>query len=221
MKTINEIYAYGDSFTAGDGVDPTDAWPAKLGKLLDKPVFNKGVPGGSNKLSIINLLNDFANIKNPEHTLVLFSWTGISRTTVYLEEKKKWENILLGHEPYELALKEKKQLWYEKFYTDYEGLMEYYSQQIFVSSFLKSNNVPHAFINSFLEDYIVKDQFNEQYKNIVELLPTKSFVLGYNDSIYQKYCVGLNMACSDGYHPSADAHTLIASKIKSFVDATP
>ena len=213
---IDKIYAYGDSFTAGDGVAPIDAWPARLGKSMKIPVVNKGIPGGSNKLSIINLLNDFADIENPERTLVVFSWTGISRTAIYFPEKKKWENILLGHEPYEPYLKKMKDAWYEHVYNDYEGLMEYYMQQIFVSSFLEARNIQYAFINSFLEDYVDTEPFETQYKNIVKLLPTKKFVLGHTSSIYETYCVNKNMKCSDGYHPSEKAHAAIAKKIKLF-----
>ncbi len=215
-KMIDKIYAYGDSFTAGDGVASKDAWPAKLSKLLKIPAANKGIPGGSNKLSVINLLNDFADIENPESTLVVFSWTGISRTAVYFPEKKQWENILLGHDPYEEYLKNKKDMWYEHIYNDYDGLMEYYMQQIFVASFLESRNVKYAFINSFLESYLDKTPFEEQYKNLVKLLPIDKFVLGYDKSIYDIYCVGKGMKCSDDYHPSEKAHAAIAKKIKLF-----
>lgn len=214
---IDKIYAYGDSFTAGDGVASKDAWPAKLADLMKTPVVNRGIPGGSNKLSIINLLNDFADIENPERALVVFSWTGISRTAVYYPEKKQWENILLGHEPYEPYLKKMKDAWYEHVYNDYEGLMEYYMQQVFVASFLESRNVQYAFINSFLENYIDKEPFENQYKNMVKLLPTKKFVLGHDKSIYEVYCVGKGMKCSDGYHPSEEAHAELAKKIKLFL----
>jgi len=214
---IDKIYAYGDSFTAGDGVASKDAWPAKLGDLMKTPVINKGIPGGSNKLSIINLLNDFADIENPERTLVVFSWTGISRTAVYFPEKKQWENILLGHEPYEPYLKKMKDAWYEHVYNDYEGLMEYYMQQIFVASFLEARNIQYAFINSFLEGYIDKEPFESQYKNMVKLLPTNKFVLGYDTSIYEVYCLAKGMKCSDGYHPSEEAHADLAKKIKLFL----
>lgn len=218
MTTINEIYTYGDSFTAGDGVATEDAWPAQLGKLFNVPVVNRGVPGGSNKLSIINLLNDFVEIENPENTMVIFSWTGISRTAVYFDEKKRWENILLGHDPYEQFLKEKKRIWFEYVYDDYEGLMEYYSQQIFVSSFLAARKVQYALMNSFLENYLVRDSFDEQYKNMVKLLPKDRFILGYDNSIYQLYCVDQGMTCKDGYHPSEEAHLLVAKDIKHFFD---
>jgi len=216
-KMIDKIYAYGDSFTAGDGIKSKDAWPAKLGDLMKTPVVNRGVPGGSNKLSIINLLNDFADIEHPARALVVFSWTGISRTAVYFPEKKQWENILLGHDPYEEYLKKMKDIWYEHFYSDYEGLMEYYMQQIFVASFLEARNIQYAFINSFLEGYIDKEPFENQYKNMVKLLPTKKFVLGYDTSIYEVYCLNKGLKCSDGYHPNEEAHAELAKKIKLFL----
>ncbi len=39
------ISAYGDSFTAGYGVDPPHAWSNVLGKMLGCPIANYGVPG--------------------------------------------------------------------------------------------------------------------------------------------------------------------------------
>ena len=216
-KMIDKIYAYGDSFTAGDGVESKDAWPAKLGDLMKTPVINRGIPGGSNKLSVINLLNDFADIEHPDRALVVFSWTGISRTAVYYPEKKEWENILLGHDPWDPYLKKIKDVWYETIYNDYEGLMEYYTQQIFVASFLESRNIQYAFINSFLEGYIDKESFNNQYKNMVKLLPTKKFVLGHDNSIYGIYCIDKEMRCLDGYHPNEQAHAELAKKIKLFL----
>lgn len=214
---IDKIYTYGDSFTAGDGVASKDAWPAKLGDSMKTPVINRGVPGGSNKLSIINLLNDFSDIEHPEKALVVFSWTGISRTAVYFPEKQTWENIMLGHDPWEPYLKKMKDNWYEHFYSDYEGLMEYYMQQVFVASFLEARNVQYAFINSFLEGYIDKEPFELQYKNMVKLLPTKKFVLGHDKSIYGIYCIDKEMRCSDGYHPNEQAHAELAKKIKLFL----
>jgi len=214
---IDKIYAYGDSFTAGDGVANSDAWPAKLGELMKTPVTNRGIPGGSNKLSIINLLNDYADIPNPEKTLVVFSWTGISRTAVYFPEKKIWENVLLGHDPYEPYLKKMKDVWYEHMYNDYEGLMEYYMQQIFVSSFLESRNIQYAFVNSFLEGYLDREPFEDQYKNLIKLLPTKKFVLGHDKSIFNVYCTEKDMKCKDGYHPNEEAHAELARKIKLFL----
>jgi lysophospholipase L1-like esterase len=214
---IDKIYAYGDSFTAGDGVESKDAWPAKLGDMMKTPVINRGIPGGSNKLSVINLLNDFADIERPDKALVVFSWTGISRTAVYFPEKKQWENIMLGHDPWDPYLKKMKANWYEYVYSDYEALMEYYMQQIFVASFLEARKVQYAFINSFLEGYVDKEPFKDQYKNMVKLLPTKKFVLGYDKSIYAVYCNDKGMVCADGYHPNEEAHAELAKKIKLFL----
>jgi lysophospholipase L1-like esterase len=216
-KMIDKIYAYGDSFTAGDGIASKDAWPAKLSELMKTPVINRGVPGGSNKLSIINLLNDFADIEHPDRALVVFSWTGISRTAVYHPERKEWGNILLGHDPWDPYLKKMKDTWYEYVYNDYEGLMEYYMQQIFVASFLEARKVQYAFINSFLEGYIDKGPFEDQYKNMVKLLPTKKFVLGHDTSIHEVYCINKGMLCNDGYHPNEEAHAELAKKIKLFL----
>lgn len=214
---IKKIYAYGDSFTAGDGVKKEDAWPQLLANIMDLEVVNRGVPGGSNKLSVIHLLNDFAAIDNPEETLVLFSWTGIMRTAVYHKGMKSWQNILVGHDPQDPDLKALHDAWYGLLYNDYDGQLDFYSQQIFVSSFLESKNVKYAFINSFVENYIDKIAFAEQYNNIIKLLPKDKFVLGYDRSIYDIVCSVLNMRCADDYHPSEEGHAYVAAEFYKFI----
>ena len=42
------ILALGCSFTFGIGLDINDTWPSVLGKMLNKPVYNGGIPGSSN-----------------------------------------------------------------------------------------------------------------------------------------------------------------------------
>ncbi len=39
------ISAYGDSFTAGYGVEPQHTWSSVLGRMLGRPIANYGVPG--------------------------------------------------------------------------------------------------------------------------------------------------------------------------------
>lgn len=214
---IKAIYAYGDSFVAGDGVDPDQAWPIILGKRLNVQVHNRGCPGGSNRLSIINFLNDFADIKKPREAFIAFSWTGIMRTAFYHKGLETWRNVLVGHDPKDSDLKRLQELWYGEMYNDYDGQFDFYSQQIFISSFLESRKVKYIFVNSFIEDYIDKEAFRKQYKNLVKLLPTDKFMLGYDSSIYDLFCKRLKMTCSDGYHPSVLGHEKIADIAELFM----
>jgi lysophospholipase L1-like esterase len=214
---IKTIYIYGDSFVAGDGVATEEAWPSVLAQRLGMTVINRGIPGGSNKLSTINLLNDFADIENLDEVLVVFSWTGIMRTAFYHKGLATWRNVLVGHDPEDPELKKICDLWYGSIYNDYDGQMEFYSQQIFVSSFLASRNVKYIFINSFIEDYIDKEAFAKQYKNVVKLLPKDKFILGYDGSIFDILCKRLKMICADGYHPSAEGHKHLANIVDIYL----
>lgn len=207
---IKTIYAYGDSFVAGDGVNPDEAWPVVLANRFNLKVKNNGVPGGSNKLSIITLLNDFADIEKPKEAFVIFSWTGIMRTAFYHKGLSTWRNVLVGHDPKDEELKKLNDLWFGQIYNDYDGQWEFYSQQVFVSSFLESRKIKYIFINSFVEEYIDKDAFRKQYKNLIKLLPKEKFILGYDSSIYDIFCKKLKMICQDGYHPSVLGHEKIA-----------
>ena len=58
----SKLYVYGDSFVHGDTISQELTWANKIGKEFGWEVFNRGVAGGSNKLSVINLLNDLSTL---------------------------------------------------------------------------------------------------------------------------------------------------------------
>jgi hypothetical protein len=229
---ITKLLTYGDSFTAGDGIDPQYAWPAYLGKMLGLEVDNRGLPGGSNKLSIIKMMNDLGSLTGHGNLLVGFSWTSASRTCFY---NTCWKNVLPHWDDKDDRVNVFSQAYYGAVFTEVDALFELISQQIFVSSFLRERKIKFFFINSMRDiniDYVVylktkekqnleqikeHESFLNEYKNLINLVDKTKYVLGYDHSIKEDYCDTLNMYCDDGHHPSYDAHNMVAARIFWFL----
>lgn len=212
---INKLFAYGCSFTYGDslGVPSIESWPHKLGEMLNLDVVNRGVSGGSNKLAMNNLFRDITQTEY-SNVFVVFSWTGIQRTTFYSEERKEWIPCLVGHESPDNDIAHMTKLYYKYFYNDYEALYNYYTQILSVQSFLKERKINYLFINAFKEDYIFYD--DEVFGAFRESIDKSKYVFGYNNNIYNEICIKQNLKASDGFHPSKEGHLLVASEIRDF-----
>jgi acyl-CoA thioesterase-1 len=65
------IICFGDSITFGYGVDPGQAYPAILGKLLNLPVLNKGVDGDTTRDGLKRLQSDVLELQ-PRLVLIEF-----------------------------------------------------------------------------------------------------------------------------------------------------
>lgn len=229
---IKKLITYGDSFTAGHGVYEEQAWPAYLSSMLGLKLLNRGVPGGSNKLSIIKLMNDLGEIDNPEELLIGFAWTSGSRTCFF---NTSWKNVLPNWDDKDDSVNVFSTAYYGKIYTEVDALLELVTQQIFVSTFLKQRKIKFFFINSMRDiniDYVtylkMQDEKNvkqikehglflQEYKNLINLVDKESFVLGYDNSIKETYCDALSMYCEDNQHPNAAAHHMTAGRIFWFL----
>lgn len=116
MDDVKLIYANGDSWTAGDIVDPDKfgdqnqyamhpdndgyrlprVWPHKLGKLLNKEVLNKAVAGSSNDAIVRNTVNDVLGLLNkykPEELFVIIGWSSPERKDFFYKE----DDAIHGH----------------------------------------------------------------------------------------------------------------------------
>lgn len=80
----NSILTLGCSYTFGTGLDVNDTWPSKLGKLLNNPIYNAGIPGSSNDTAF--RLANYLVPKYKPKTVVLLS-TYIHRYEFYYKDK--------------------------------------------------------------------------------------------------------------------------------------
>jgi len=111
-----KIWAYGDSFTAGDQDGPVGgsdlkelrknryeiSWAAQLSQILKCELTNRAVPGSSNFPQIDNLISDLPNIQQDD--LVFFGITSSLRERAYLPIRvSKFYNNLIKKERYSLG----------------------------------------------------------------------------------------------------------------------
>jgi hypothetical protein len=227
---VKTIIAYGDSFVMGGGLTQSNqvypnSWPQLLGKKLSIESINRGVGGGSNKLSINNLLEDLDIIKQKK-ALIIFSWTSFQRTVFFEEKHNNWLNYLIGFEHPDPYIQKKFRFYFESIYSDPDAVLTYYSQQLFLSSFLDSINAPHFFINSFNEfGYNNTKKFLSigqplrfKWSSIFNSIDRTKYMLGYDGSIYNFICKDLNKICSDGFHPSEEGHDILADAMVEYIN---
>jgi hypothetical protein len=213
---IEKVVGYGCSFMQGDSVAPELTWAALLAKKFKVPLRNRGQNAGSNKLAMIYLFEDICK-GDYSNTLVLFSWTGIQRSTFWCEQKdyKKWIPVLPGHESPDKIIANMNSAYYADLYSDYEALHTSYMQKLSVQALLKAKNIPYMFVNSFTEDFILYN--DDTMKSFAENLDTDNFLFGYEDSIYQHVCLNLKMVAEDNFHPSIMGHEYVADAAHKFL----
>jgi hypothetical protein len=214
---IKKIFAYGDSFVVGTGVDPSASWISLLGKKLDVDVINRGISGGSNKLSINILFADLKNIIDTKDHLVIFSWTSMLRSAFYY--KNQWQNIQLGHYYEDVGIRNRVDDYYKTIYNDYEGYTEFYQQQIMIDSLLKSKNINYVFVNSFSDSPFDVNCFKEEQEYFEQFIDRNKYILG-KDSIFNVVCNQQRMVCNDGFHPSEQGHKWMADKTIAYLEQT-
>lgn len=205
MKKTKYLLCDGDSWTAGDIVDPKlfgndlskvndvrnrdyrlpKVWPHKLGKLLKRETINSSVSGSSNdgivRRTIGNVLY-LINKKNvkPEDIFVIIGWSSPERKDFYY--KGEFDSMETFY-PHELnkkygssELDEFHKLYISYFWNPEEYLIRYIHHNLFLHSFLSSYGIPHKFFNSFYE--IENNGIFHQF-NLVEEL--KKHFLFFNE----------------------------------------
>lgn len=217
---IEKLIAYGDSFVQGGGLDPnnpmlihSDSWPFLLAKKLKiTDVTNRGVGGGSNKLSIVKLFEDTKNLANPENTLIIFVWTGMQRTCVYHETENIWQNILVGHRSLIEKHRKVSDFYYEYMYSEHDSYATLLQQHVFVKLYLEYSKVNYFFANSFISNpHLYKE-------DQIDLFFREKYLFGYTGSLHQKACYENKMISMDKFHPNAEGYNYIADEMFYYIN---
>ena len=183
MARLNNkiILAEGDSWTAGDIVDPNSnitlaqvnepsndayrlprVWPDKLGKRLRTKVLNNAVAGSSNQAivqrtttKVVELLETY----KPEDIYVIVGWSSPERQDFYYsniedERASHWETLYPAqiHQGFNDPGKlEFYKLFIQYFWNEPEFILRFINHHIQLHYFLKSLGVKHKFFNAFYE----------------------------------------------------------------------
>ena len=218
MKGIKKLYVYGDSFVYGDNLPQDLTWPNLLGKSLKIKCFNRGISGGSNKLSVFRLFEDIHN-DNFKDALVIFAWTGIHRDCYYDELAGQWYSLLPSYRNRQRVKKMIEEVYWNFMHTDLEATLNNFLQCILIQSFLGSKGVPYAFINSFRDAEGAEQITPDSCKKIEESLDKKRFLLGFENSIRREICLNRSLLGSDNFHPSLEGHIMASVLIKEDLES--
>ena len=182
MKKIKLILCDGDSWTAGDMINPElktswvndpvndsyrlpKVWPHMLGKLSNTEVLNISHAGSSNdgivRRTLDNVNHYLEQGNDPEELFVIIGWSSPERRDFYYRNPQDkfhchWETLYPNQ--LEQSFEHDKDLkgFYQKYIINFwnpeEYITRYIQQILFMHYFLLSNNIKHKFFNAFYEE---------------------------------------------------------------------
>lgn len=173
---IKCVYANGDSFVFGQGLDPvgqthfydftkklrnenwTGVVASNLGVDLDNDYYNDALPGGSNDRIVRTTLSKLPELLEkykPEEILVLIGWTDASRTEFYFagQEPKYYpflsNNYPKQHDKTPMKVETKLHELYYGFFNDLREQQDRLTQQLLLLQlYLQTIGVTFLFTNS-------------------------------------------------------------------------
>ena len=180
MDDVKILYANGDSWTAGDIVDPeifgdqlqyvmhpdnapyrlNKVWPHIVGKNLGLEVVNNSYAGSSNDGIVRRTLNDIPKLLKeykPEEIVVIIGWSSPERKDFFYSdgERKNWDTLY----PAELDhwkddnedINDFYKIYVRKYWNEEEYIYRFITQTLLLSSYLKTKGIKHYFFNAFYE----------------------------------------------------------------------
>lgn len=207
------IVAIGDSFTYGDELpDPsTQAWPALLGKKLNKPVLNLGVPGSGNARITKEIINRVINGEYIELVIACF-------TSPHRQEHGDEDGVFdiwpgCQSRAFDYHHTHRKQLikYVSRHNNDHYDYRNYLRQVLLLQTFLKSYNIPYVFLQAYGGEPLY-EEYNGKLNNqlLVDNVDANHFMEWPGDAIV-KWTWGYDHG--PGGHPLAEGQQIIADKI--------
>lgn len=161
-----QILTLGDSFTYGEELeDRNQAWPIRLGDLLNAQVVNLGLPSNSGH-GVCRQLLEYISSADELPNLVIIGWPSPGRAE-YADESgyfSIWPGCQ-GNLFIQKSLWRKELLSYVNKYHSSKWLFEKYLQNIiFVQNFLKSQNIKSLMMNVMGNDYYINSMLGDLRK---------------------------------------------------------
>lgn len=210
------LYANGDSWTAGDIVDPDifgddlakvndpknkeyrlpRVWPHKLGNLLDIDVINNSHAGGSNDRIVRSTINDILELKeniNPEDIFVIIGWSSPERKDFFYKWNKagggEWECLYPAELNHWKSEREELNQFYKLYTLNHWYEEEYITRHCFNTITL------HNFLNNlgikhlfFNAFYEAKDSvLSESTHQLYESNELEQYIVDFQSNKDKKY----------------------------------
>lgn len=201
------IYAIGDSFTYGDELPSQEfAWPALLGKKLNKEVVNKGRPATGNNRMMKRAID--AVIDKSE--LIIIGWSDCNRQE-FADEKGIFD-IWAGRN-FKSFHDDSHRIGLIKYMTAYDTPEFYYAkwlrQIILVQSLCKLHNIPCVMFISCGADES-HNLYSYQFTKLLNAIDHSFFVSDMSTSVAE-WTWGTPHGPNG--HPLEQGHEIIANKI--------
>lgn len=163
------ILTNGCSFTEGyDLPDRESTWPFRLGKIINKPVVNLALGGGSNE-RIFRTTKEFLIAHNPE--LIVIGWTQFDRTEISHSEgayirAAPWGCIAECETQFN-NLPELHKNWILLNQNTWVNYRNWIHNVLFLEKYFKLAEIPYLFFTAFGNNYI--SEFINQTDRALEL----------------------------------------------------
>jgi lysophospholipase L1-like esterase len=201
------IYAIGDSFTYGDELSSQDlAWPALLGKKLDKEVINKGRPATGNNRMVKRAIDAVIN----QAEMVIIGWSDCNRQE-FADEKGIYD--LWAGRNFRSFLDDSHRIGIVKYMTAYDMPEYFYAKWlrkiILVQNLCKHNNIPCVmFISCGANES--HDLYSKNFSHLMSAIDKSFFVSTMSTSVAE-WTWGTPHGPNG--HPLEAGHEIIAQKI--------
>lgn len=214
MDDVKILYTNGDSWTAGDIVNPdkfgdrldhvmhpdNDAyrlprvWPHKTGDRLGIKTLNRSVAGSSNDGIVRRLLVDIPKLLReykPEEIFVVIGWTSPERKDFFYrdEHTHSWDTLYPAEvhhfEDRNPDINDFYKIYVTKYWHEEEYLTRFLGQNILVYNYLKSKKIKFLFFNAFYEDKSVVLDENQNLHNLKDSPDLYNYINKFHQSKFK------------------------------------
>ena len=214
MSKLKYLYANGDSWMAGDGVEEKGykiQGTKRCSKLLSDKLglieINESTSGGSNDRMVRRTIRWFDNNTDKwDEVLVVLGFTCPDRME-YWDPDEKWVGWT-AHSFNEFIVSEPDKKWWEKYVTlflhDVNVNYNLRNQILLLTSFFDSNNIKYLMFFSWsghLKNY-------KDFKTI-----NKKYIISETFKEYIENKIGPKKALTKCDHPSVDGHKIWTEKL--------
>ena len=146
------LLANGDSFTHGYYLDNLEsAWPFQLGRLINQPVVNLSMGGGSNQ-RIFRTTIDYLSTSTPDYLVI--GWAGIGRYELPTANTQYVRITPAGAQfnqdrPDNLDPATIKEFYYKNLHNSYLNTVDLLNYIITLQNLCKGKNIKYLFFNAY------------------------------------------------------------------------
>lgn len=187
---FNLLYANGDSWTAGDIVDPElfgnqlqhsmhpdnaqyrypRVWPHKLGKMLNVETINNSHSGASNDRIVRTTINDITKLVklyNPHDMFVLIGWSSPERKDFFYRKPEAGHGVWDCLYPAELKhWKDEADPIRNNFYKNY--VLGYWHEEEYITRHIMNVLFVHNFLKNLGIKHLFFDCFYEKKEAVLD-----------------------------------------------------